>query len=256
MHTFQKQVSFMGIKSEYSKSGLKTAAIIPAAGAGVRMQANRPKQFLNLDGRPVLAVTLEKFQTSPVIDYITLVTPKQDVEYARKEIVEAYGLAKVKKVIAGGDRRQDSVRLGLEALKGHDGLVLIHDGVRPLVSADLIFRVIDAAKAHRAVITALPAKETVKEVDKNALVVKTYDRKKTWLVQTPQAFRYEDILEAHHRAIQEGWEETTDDALLMEKMGIPVKVIEGLGDNIKVTVPQDLELARFLLKRRMLKVED
>ena len=240
----------MDVKAEYSNSSLKTVAIIPAAGAGVRMQTNRPKQFLDLDGRPVLAVTLERFQACPVIDSIILITPEQDVEYARKEIVEIYGLTKVEKVVAGGERRQDSVRLGLEAWDGHDGLVLIHDGARPLVPADLIVRVIDAAKENRAVITALPAKETVKEVDENALVLKTYDRQKVWLVQTPQVFRYEDILMAHQRAIQESWEEVTDDALLMEKVGIPVKVIEGSKDNIKVTTPRDLELARFLLKGR------
>ncbi len=243
----------MSGQAEYSNSRQKASAIIPAAGAGVRMQTNRPKQFLDLDGRPVLAFTLERFQECPFIDRIIVVTSEQDVAYTQKEIVEKYHVTKVKKVVAGGERRQDSVRLGLEALEADEGLVLIHDGVRPLVPAELIVRVIDAAKEHRAVITALPAKETVKEVDENALVVKTYKRRKVWLVQTPQVFRYEDILMAHHRALQEGWEEATDDALLMEKAGIPVKVLEGSEDNIKVTTPQDLDLARFLLKGRSLK---
>jgi 2-C-methyl-D-erythritol 4-phosphate cytidylyltransferase len=213
------------------------------------MQANRPKQFLDLDGRPVVVRTLERFQACPVIDSIILITSEQDVEYARKEIVESYGFTKVEKVVPGGKRRQDSVRLGLEALDGHEGLALIHDGVRPLVPDDLIVRVIDAAKENRAVITALPAKETVKEVDENTMVVKTYDRQKVWLVQTPQVFRYEDILSAHQRAVRENWEEVTDDALLMEKVGIPVKVIEGSEENIKVTTPRDMELARYLLKK-------
>jgi 2-C-methyl-D-erythritol 4-phosphate cytidylyltransferase len=232
------------------QSSLKTVAIIPAAGAGVRMQTKRRKQFLDLDGRPVLVRTLERFQACPVIDSIILVTPEQDVGYARKEIADAYGLTKVEKVVAGGERRQDSVRLGLEAWDGHDGLALIHDGVRPLVPADLIVRVIDAAKENRAVIAALPAKETVKEVDENALVVKTYDRQKVWLVQTPQVFRYKDILMGHQRAMKESWEEITDDALLMEKIGIPVKVIEGSEENIKVTTARDLELARSLWRGR------
>jgi 2-C-methyl-D-erythritol 4-phosphate cytidylyltransferase len=240
----------MDVKAEYCDSSLKTVAIIPAAGAGVRMQTNRPKQFLDLDGRPVLVRTLEIFHVCPVIESIILVTPGPDVEYARNEIVETYGLTKVEKVVAGGERRQDSVRLGLEAWDGQDGLALIHDGVRPLVPADLIVRVIDAAKENRAVITALPAKETVKKVDEKGLVVRTYDRQKVWLVQTPQVFRYEDILMAHQRAIQENWEEVTDDALLMEKVGIPVKVIEGSEENIKVTTTRDLELARSLLKDR------
>ncbi len=243
----------MDVKTEYSNTSQKRVAIIPAAGTGVRMETNRPKQFLDLDGRPVLVRTLEVFQACPVIDSIILITPEQDVEYTRKEIVDKHGLTKVEKVVAGGERRQDSVRLGLEAWEGHDGLALIHDGVRPLVSADLIVRVLDAAKENRAVIAALPAKETVKEIDENALVVKTYDRQKVWLVQTPQVFRYEDILMAHQRAIQENWEEVTDDGLLIEKMGIPVKVIEGSEDNIKVTTPRDMELARFLVKGRRLK---
>ena len=229
-------------------SNPKKIAIIPAAGAGVRMQTDRPKQFLDLNGSPVLVRTLEVFQTCPVIDSIILVTPEQDVEYTRKEIVDKYGLTKVEKVVAGGEKRQDSVRLGLEAWEGHNGLILIHDGVRPLVTADLIVRAIGAAKENRAVITAMPAKETVKEVDENALVVKTYDRQKVWLVQTPQVFQYEDILMAHQRAIRENWEEVTDDALLMERVGIPVKVIEGSEDNIKVTTPRDMELARFLIR--------
>ena len=212
------------------------------------MQTDRPKQFLDLNGSPVLVRTLEVFQTCPVIDSIILVTPEQDVKYTRKEIVDKYGLTKVEKVVAGGEKRQDSVRLGLEAWEGHNGLILIHDGVRPLVTADLIVRAIGAAKENRAVITAMPAKETVKEVDENALVVKTYDRQKVWLVQTPQVFQYEDILMAHQRAIREDWEEVTDDALLMEKVGIPVKVIEGSEDNIKVTTPRDMELARFLIR--------
>ena len=213
------------------------------------MRNDRPKQFLDLDGRPLLVVTLEKFQVCSAIEIVILVTAESDVEYARREIVERYHLTKVEKVVAGGERRQDSVRLGIEASGGDYGLVLIHDGVRPLIPSDLIVRAVDAARERRGVITALPAKETVKEIDENAIVIKTYERRKVWLVQTPQVFRYEDILMAHHRAVQEGWEEVTDDALLVEKVGIPVKVIEGSEDNIKVTTPQDLELVRFLLER-------
>jgi 2-C-methyl-D-erythritol 4-phosphate cytidylyltransferase len=233
-----------------NKSNLKTVAIIPAAGTGIRMENERPKQFLDLEGRPLLVVTLEKFQVCPAIDSVILAAPSGDVTYCESEIVDRYHLTKVEKVVAGGERRQDSVRLGIEASRGDYGLVLIHDGVRPLISANLIARVVKAAQEHRAVITGLPAKETVKEIDENALVVKTYDRQKLWLVQTPQAFRYEDILMAHRRAVEEGWEEVTDDARLVEKVGIPVRVVEGSEDNIKVTTPQDLELVKFLLKRQ------
>ena len=216
----------------------------------MRMKNDRPKQFLDLEGRPLLAVTLEKFQVCPAIDSIILVAPQNEVKYCRSKIVERHHLTKVEDVVAGGERRQDSVRMGIEASGGDYGLVLIHDAVRPLITHGLIERVVKAAQEHRAVITGLPVKETVKEIDENALVVKTYDRQKVWLVQTPQAFRYEDILMAHRRAVEEGWEEVTDDALLVEKVGIPVKVVEGSEDNIKVTTPQDLELAQFLLKRQ------
>ncbi|MGD9031663.1 MAG: 2-C-methyl-D-erythritol 4-phosphate cytidylyltransferase [Desulfobacteraceae bacterium] len=237
------------MKKPDSKSSLKTVAIIPAAGTGMRMKNDRPKQFLDLQGRPLLAFTLEKFQVCPAIDSIILVAPQNEVKYCRSEIVERHHLTKVENVVAGGERRQDSVRLGIEASGGDYGLVLIHDGVRPLITHDLIERVVKAAQEHRAVISGLPAKETVKEIDKNAQVIKTYDREKVWLVQTPQVFRYEDILMAHRRAVEEGWEEVTDDALLVEKVGIPVKVVEGPEDNIKVTTPQDLELVKFLLGR-------
>lgn len=239
----------MDVKTGTSKSSLKTVAIIPAAGSGVRMEDERPKQFLDVDGRPLLAVTLEKFQACPVIHTVILVVPEKDVAYCQSEIVERHRLTKVEKVVVGGERRQDSVRLGIEASGGDCELVLIHDGVRPLVVPDLIVRVVEAAQEHRAVITGLAAKETVKEIDQDALVVRTYDRQKVWLVQTPQVFRYEDILMAHRRAEEEGWEEVTDDALLVERVGIPVKVVEGSEDNIKVTTSQDLELVRFLLRR-------
>jgi len=226
---------------------VKTVAIIPAAGSGIRMESKRAKQFLSLDGKPILALTLEPFQESTV-DAIILVVPLDDLEYCKKEIVERFGFTKVKKIVPGGKWRQDSVRFGLEATEGKYDLVLIHDGVRPLIEKRLIERVIKEAMVNRAVITALPAKETVKEVNDLRDVVKTYDRKRVWMVQTPQAFRYQDILNAHHKALKQGWEEATDDALLVEKSGITVKVVEGSEKNIKVTTPDDLELARFLLR--------
>jgi 2-C-methyl-D-erythritol 4-phosphate cytidylyltransferase len=229
---------------------LKTVAIIPAAGAGARMRGSRAKQFLDLCGRPLLVVTLEKFQVSSAIDRIILVAPPGDLDFCQREVIERYNLNKVAKVVAGGKRRQDSVRMGIEASEGDYGLVLIHDGVRPLVHPQLIDRVAAAARENRAVITGLPAKETVKEIDKNGLVVKTYNRQKVWLVQTPQVFRYEDITTAHRQALEEKWEEITDDAFLVEKMGIPIKVVEGSEDNIKVTTPYDMELARYLLRNR------
>lgn len=211
------------------------------------MGNDRAKQFLDFDGKPLLALTLKPLQLCRAIDAIIIVVPSKDVDYCRKEIVEKFQLTKVEKVVAGGIRRQDSVRLGLEAAKRDYGLVLIHDGVRPFITENAIERTILAAKTHRAVITGLPARETVKEVDSSHEVVTTCDRRRIWLIQTPQVFFYEDILAAHQRAFREGWDEATDDSMLVEKMGIPVKVVEGSEKNIKITTPNDLKLARFLL---------
>jgi len=235
------------LKKENTPSRIKTVAIIPAAGSGVRMGSERAKQFLDLGGKPLLALTLKPFQSCPAVDAIILVVPSEDVEFCRKEIVDKLQLTKVKDIVPGGVRRQDSVRLGLEAAGENYDLALIHDGVRPVISERTVERIIDKARIHGAVITGLPARETVKEVDSNQAVVATCDRKRIWLIQTPQVFRYKDILAAHRKALQEGWDEATDDSLLIEKLGIPVKVVEGSEQNIKVTTPNDLDLARFLL---------
>lgn len=232
------------------RSSVRVMVVIPAAGAGVRMGKGRAKQFLELEGKPILAMTLERFQSLPEVEGIIVVAPAGEVEFCQVEIVKKYSLNKVRKVVPGGERRQDSVRMGLEACAGEADTVLIHDGVRPLVQEGLIRRLLDAVKKDRAVITAIPIKETVKEVGEENLVVRTCDRSRLWLAQTPQAFRHEDILLAHRKAFQEGWDEMTDDALLMERMGIPVKIIMGSEENIKITTPHDLELARFLIRTR------
>lgn len=225
-----------------------TIAIITAAGWGIRMAGDRPKQFLLLDDRPILAFTLSHFQDCPSIDAIILVVPEKEIEYCRREIVEPYDLKKVIKIIKGGKRRQDSVRLGLEASEGIYQIVVIHDGVRPFINPELIERAVTGTKKHRAVITALPAKETIKEVDKEGFVIRTHNRENIWLVQTPQAFYFKDIMDAHQRAKKEGWNDITDDALLMERIRMRVKVIQGSEQNIKITTPYDLELARYIMK--------
>jgi 2-C-methyl-D-erythritol 4-phosphate cytidylyltransferase len=225
-----------------------TIAIIPAAGWGVRMGGNRPKQFLLMDDRPILAITLSCFQECPAIDGIILVTPEKEIEYCRREIVEPYNLNKVIKIVKGGQKRQDSVRFGLGATEGNYQIVVIHDGVRPFINPDLIERTVFETRKHRAVVTAMPAKETIKELDKEGFVIKTHNRENIWLVQTPQAFYFKDIMAAHTQAEKESWEDITDDALLMERMGIRVKVIQGLEQNIKITTPYDLSLARHILK--------
>jgi 2-C-methyl-D-erythritol 4-phosphate cytidylyltransferase len=228
----------------------QVTAIIPAAGSGTRMGLKKAKQFMDLCGKPILAVTLSHFQRCNLVDRIVVAVSQDDVDYCLREIVDRYKLSKVFKVIVGGKRRQDSVRKGIEAVSDSCRLVLIHDGVRPLVTNGLIERVIKAANDFRAVITGLPVKETVKEADSKGRVLRSIDRGHLWLIQTPQIFRWEDIHLAHQKAIRHGWEEATDDAFLIEKMGIPVKMIEGEEDNIKVTTAQDLDMARFLVSKK------
>ena len=237
-------------KKEKPSKQARTVAIIPAAGAGVRMGSDRAKQFLEIDGRPLLAATLKPFEDCQAIDAIIVVVPAKDVDYCRKEIVTEFKLDKVRKVVPGGNKRQDSVRLGLEAVEEDYELALIHDGVRPVISTGEIQGIIDAAKIHGAVITGLPAKETVKEVDEKQWVVSTYDRNRVWLVQTPQVFPCKDLLAVHRKAFDEGWPEATDDSVLIENLGIPVRMLEGSEQNIKVTTPNDLELAKIFLKLR------
>jgi 2-C-methyl-D-erythritol 4-phosphate cytidylyltransferase len=228
---------------------LKTVAIIPSAGASLRMGTGTAKQFMDLDGRPLLAATLQNFEQCPLVEGIILVVPRDRISYCKEEIVERYRLIKVGQVIRGGKRRQDSVRLGLEAVQRPCKLVLIHDGVRPFAPPEFITRIIIAASGNRAVVPGMPLKETVKQVGPDGRVAGTPDRRNFRLVQTPQAFRYDDILSAHRRAADENWEELTDDALLLERLGIPVIVVEGLEENIKITTPRDLELARFLMRK-------
>jgi 2-C-methyl-D-erythritol 4-phosphate cytidylyltransferase len=225
----------------------RTVAVIPAAGMGIRMGAARAKQFIELDGVPLLAWTLAPFQRSGAVDALIVVAPAEEVEYCDREIVNRFGLNKVRGVVAGGPRRQDSVRQGILASRGEYGLVLIHDGVRPMIDEILIDRMVSQARQWGPVVSGLRAKETIKEVDEDRLVVKTYDRNQVWLIQTPQVFPYPVIWEAHERAFQEGWE-STDDGALVEKMGVSVRVVEGSERNIKITTPNDLLLAHLFLK--------
>ncbi|HDR16580.1 MAG TPA: 2-C-methyl-D-erythritol 4-phosphate cytidylyltransferase [Desulfobacteraceae bacterium] len=224
---------------------IRVAAVIPAAGAGLRMGGGVPKQFLEIDGRPLLALTLEAFENCSAVDRVVLVVPSVEVDYCRRAIVERYCFKKVAAVVAGGKTRRDSVRLGLSAVGDEFDLVVVHDGARPLVRPLLIERVIDGARATGAAIAGIPARDTVKEVD-GERVVKTCDREKVWLAQTPQAFRRTILLDAHSRTECRGEAEPTDDASLVERAGGEVVVVPGDEDNIKVTTPRDIALVKFL----------
>ncbi len=228
---------------------LTSAAIIPAAGAGIRMKAGMAKQYLSINDSPILALTLEKFQNCPAIDSIILVVPEKDISYCKDEIVLKFGFDKVEKIVMGGEQRHDSVRLGIEATNGRYDLICIHDGVRPFIKSAFIEKMLKLAYKERAVIAAIPSKDTVKEVGEAGFVKKTYNRDLVWLVQTPQIFRYKDISEAHKLANEQEWNNITDDAFLLEKMGVQVKVITGSENNIKITTPGDLEISKYIQEK-------
>lgn len=220
----------------------EVGAVIVAAGRSQRM-GGMDKLFAPLAGRPLLAHTLQAFEDTPCIDRVVVAANDRNIDAVR-ELVRVSGLGRVAAVVLGGDRRQDSVRAGLGALTGVE-LVVVHDGARPLVTPGLVARVVEAARASGAAICAISVRDTVKEVDQ-AEVVRTLDRGRLWLAQTPQAFRLDLLLEAHR--VFEG--EATDDAAMVEALGHPVRVIEGDPHNVKVTTPEDLRLLESLIRLR------
>lgn len=226
---------------------MKTIAIIPAGGAGKRMGGSVPKQYLSLDGIPLLVHSLRAFQSSPLIDEIFLVVPEGDIPDVRRDLVQRYRISKVSLVLHGGRERQDSVRNALAHLRDeHEGIV-IHDGVRPFVTVELIDQVVTLGREFGAVTVGLPIRDTVKAVDAEGGVVRTVSREGLWLTQTPQAFRREVLLAAYAKAEADGFY-GTDDASLVERMGTPVRMINGDTDNIKVTIPEDLVQGEMILR--------
>ncbi len=226
---------------------MKTNALIAAAGKGQRMGGGVKKQFIPLRGIPLLLYTLRAFEEFEGIEHIYLVIDEGDFEYCTGEIIQKYGIEKVVKLVPGGHLRQDSVWNGLEAMEGHCDIVIVHDGVRPFVSAGILKRLVAAMRDYQAVVTAIPTHDTIKRVDGAGHVVDTLQRDALFHIQTPQGFRYDVIKEAYERASREG-AEGTDDAYFVERMGIRVKVIEGSPLNIKITTPEDIALANWILQ--------
>lgn len=227
---------------------MKTVAIIPAGGSGKRMKGKLSKQYLFLDGIPVLVHTLKKFQDALKVDEIFLVVPGDDIIFVREYIVEKYGISKVRRILAGGKERQDSVRNGINALENDHDIVLVHDAVRPFISEDIILSVIREASQVQAVTVGVPVKDTVKAVDGCGWIAETLNRDGLWLTQTPQAFKRDVIVRAHEEAYKNNYH-TTDDASLVERTGIAVKMIHGSYDNIKITTKDDIMLAEILIKK-------
>ena len=224
---------------------MKAFAIIPAAGRGRRFGA--AKQFQKLGEKPLFFYSLEAFGANPLIEEIALMVPPADVTSVQ-ELINQPPLKQRVRVLAGGEERQESVRLGLEALPPCD-IVVIHDGVRPFVTAAMIDKTIRAAEEFGGAVVGIPVQETTKRVTEGLLVKETVDRANLWTIQTPQAFRYVVLREAFCRAATDRFL-GTDEAMLVERIGGTVKVIEGDIHNIKVTMPEDWPIAETILKMR------
>lgn len=242
----------------------KCTAVVLAAGAGKRMQSKVAKQYLLLDGKPVLWYALSAFEQSEIIDEIILVVGKDEIRYATENIVDFYGFQKVSAVIEGGSERYFSV---WEALKTMGTLaeketpeetsyVFIHDGARPFVTEKILADTYNAVAEHGACVTGMPAKDTIKIADENEFAVRTPNRKSVWMVQTPQVFEKDLIYEAYRQLIDRLPElekqgvNVTDDAMVVEMiMHKQVKLVQGSYENIKITTPEDMEIAGVLLQK-------
>jgi 2-C-methyl-D-erythritol 4-phosphate cytidylyltransferase len=227
---------------------MKITAIIVAGGQGLRMKMPKRKQYLELDGLSVLAHTLKTFNACSMISDICLVIPYDDHDYCLNCIVQPLCLLKPLRLVSGGNERQQSVYNGLKSLvMTPDDIVVIHDGVRPFVTDQHITDCINTARECGAAILAVPVSDTLKMADDHGMVEKTLDRKSIWAAQTPQAFSFGLIWEAHEAAIRNHWM-GTDDASLVEALGKKVRLVHGSRNNLKITTQEDVLLARNLLK--------
>jgi 2-C-methyl-D-erythritol 4-phosphate cytidylyltransferase len=211
------------------------------------MAEETPKVFLPMGGAPLLARTLAPFEACPGVAEIIVLAPPGDGVRMAAEAAARFQIRKISRIIPGGAERQDSVYRGLKALGPQTDLVLIHDGARPFVTPDLIDRVAAETRASRAAVAAVPVRDTIKEVGGDLRVLKTLNREGLWEIQTPQGFHYALLLEAYERAFRDGFY-GTDDAALVERLGVEVKVVPGSRFNLKITTPEDLVLGEALLQ--------
>lgn len=239
----------------------RCTAIVLAAGQGKRMGTKTQKQYLNLCGYPVLWHCLHTFEESAVIDDMILVTGEDQIDYCRTEFVEKYGFRKICKIVAGGAERYHSVLNGLRAMEKNaceDGYVFIHDGARPFVDEAMIGRAYEEASASGACVIGMPVKDTIKIADENGYIASTPKRSLVWQIQTPQVFDAELIVSAYREVIEREQEllsqgvQITDDAMVVEYVcEHPVKLVQGSYENMKLTTPDDLEVAEAFLQKRL-----
>lgn len=229
------------------KQNVKTAAIVLAAGSGKRMQAGQNKMFLQLSGKTVLERTVSAFQHCDAVDGIVVVAKAEELAQV-KEILPQKIYDKIVAYTAGGKERQDSVLCGLHMLDAQYSKVLIHDGARPFVSDELVHNLLDGLTPGSGTIAGVPAKDTVKRVNADGIVEETLVRSELWNIQTPQCFYTNEILSCYEQAQRENYS-GTDDASLAEKYGLSVHVVQAYYENIKLTTPEDLDVAEVFLKR-------
>jgi 2-C-methyl-D-erythritol 4-phosphate cytidylyltransferase len=207
------------------------------------------KQFLPLGDKPMLAHTLLVFQRSSEIDEVIPILSEEDMEHCLKDVIEAFHITKVKTLVVGGRERQDSVFNGIRKLEKDAAVVVVHDGVRPFVTAEMVKECVDLARRGECVTVGVPLKDTIKKVDECGRVLQTLDRGRLWAIQTPQAFPAKTLVKAHEESYKKKFS-GTDDATLVERNGGTVRVVMGSYENIKITTPEDLILAEEILKRR------
>ncbi len=228
----------------------RCVAIVLAAGSGKRMGTSVQKQYIELEGKPLIYYTLKTFQESELIESVVLVVGRGQVAYAQNEIAAKYGFSKVCAVVEGGKERYDSVWQGLKTvgLESEDSYIFIHDGARPFVDDGILLRGYETVERYRACVAGMPSKDTVKVVDEQGFAVNTPERRYVWTIQTPQVFEKSLIMEAYARLMKEEHENVTDDAMAVERMmKIPVKMFEGSYQNVKITTPEDLAIAKVFL---------
>lgn len=226
----------------------KYGAVVLAAGSGSRMRSKTAKQYMLLNGKPLIYYALAQFQASAVEKIVLVVSAGQE-SYCQKEIVERYGFTKVCAVVSGGSERYHSVYAGLQAIDGVD-YVLIHDGARPCITQSVLERTMRTVAEKGACVVGMPVKDTIKIVDAHAVACETPDRRTLWQVQTPQAFSYQLIRDAYECVIASGRTDVTDDAQVLElAFQKKCQLIEGSYQNIKVTTPEDIDIAGLFLEK-------
>lgn len=227
----------------------KCTAIVLSAGQGKRMGTKVQKQYLEIEGKPILYYSLHAFEQSPLIDEIILVVGENQKEYCENEIVSKYGISKVKKIVQGGAERYHSVWNGLQEVAS-DGYVFIHDGARPFVDEKILNRVYKEVIECQACVVGMPVKDTIKIADLDGYAERTPDRNLLWMIQTPQVFEVALIKKAYELLMRQENIQVTDDAMVVEQiLSKKVKLVEGSYENIKITTPEDLQIATLFAKK-------